>query len=216
MKKLILIIIFVMAMAAPALVFAQSSGGPCLPNSPSSTLCNPLIGTADDIPSFFGYMFTWLATVLGLLAMVVIIFSGAQMIFSQGNSATVSKAKSGIAYSLIGLVTIMFGYAIISATRFFIKGQVIDPNNPSRRFFENPLGSGDLKAFVISTTQGFLGLVGVITILYIIINAFKFVTARGNEEQAKSARTGITWAIVGLITVILSYVIVVTLVNTIS
>ena len=49
---------------------------------------------------------------------------------------------------------------------------------------------------------------GGIAVIMIIWGAFQYFTAYGNEEKANKAKTTITWAIVGLVVMILAKIIV--------
>ncbi|MCL5407152.1 MAG: pilin [Patescibacteria group bacterium] len=49
-----------------------------------------------------------------------------------------------------------------------------------------------------------LALASGIAIIYLIIGAYGYFTAFGNEERANKAKTTITWAIVGIIVIILA------------
>ena len=55
--------------------------------------------------------------------------------------------------------------------------------------------------------NAFLGLLGIIFIILIIIGGTRYMTASGNEERAKSGLTMIRHAIIGLIIVVGSYAI---------
>lgn len=68
---------------------------------------------------------------------------------------------------------------------------------------------GDL---IISVIRILIGLLFAITVLFIILGGYQYVTSAGNEEQAKKGRKTLIYAIIGLVVVILSYVIV----NTVS
>ncbi len=49
---------------------------------------------------------------------------------------------------------------------------------------------------------------GIVAVVFIIIGGFYYMTARGNEEQATSGRRTLTYAIIGLVIIIFSFVIV--------
>lgn len=49
---------------------------------------------------------------------------------------------------------------------------------------------------------------GVIAVLMIVINAAKMLAAAGDDEKIGEAKKGITWALGGLVLLILSYVII--------
>lgn len=49
---------------------------------------------------------------------------------------------------------------------------------------------------------------GGIAIIYLIVGAIGYFTAYGNEEKANKAKTTITWAIIGVVVIILAKVII--------
>ena len=63
---------------------------------------------------------------------------------------------------------------------------------------------GEIVAAVI---KGFLALLGVIFIILIIHAGYRYMMARGNEEQVKEARDQIRRAIIGLLIIIAAYAI---------
>lgn len=84
--------------------------------------------------------------------------------------------------------------------------------NPAPGLFVD-LGENTFPKLIGFFINGLLGLVGVISILFIIIGGFRYITSGGNEEAAESGKKILTNAIIGLVVVILSYVIVVVVVN---
>jgi hypothetical protein len=58
-----------------------------------------------------------------------------------------------------------------------------------------------------------LPVVGIITVVFIIIGGFRYITARGDEEAAASGKKILTNAIIGLVIVILSYIMVIVVIN---
>lgn len=68
-------------------------------------------------------------------------------------------------------------------------------------FFGNTSNSLFGNIFDIALT-----LAGGIAMIYIIIGAYGYFTAFGNEERANKAKMTITWAVVGIIVIILSKV----------
>lgn len=79
--------------------------------------------------------------------------------------------------------------------------------------YESPEGLQQMIVNIVNNVINWgLGIVGVLAVVFIIYGAFRIVSAAGNEEQVKTGRTIITYAIVGLIVVILSWVIVNTII----
>lgn len=61
-----------------------------------------------------------------------------------------------------------------------------------------------------------LSVSGVIAVLFIIIGGFQYMTSSGNPEAAKKGRQTLTYAIVGLVIIVLSYIIVSVVLNTLT
>jgi hypothetical protein len=59
-----------------------------------------------------------------------------------------------------------------------------------------------------------LPIVGIIAVLFIIIGGFQYITSAGNDDMAKKGKQTLTYAIIGLVIVILSYVIITVIINT--
>ncbi len=51
---------------------------------------------------------------LGLVAVIVIIFSGVKLVASQGNDGKVKEAQKTILYAALGLLIVFFAYAIVN------------------------------------------------------------------------------------------------------
>ncbi|MEX0649696.1 MAG: hypothetical protein WD200_01730 [Candidatus Andersenbacteria bacterium] len=74
---------------------------------------------------------------------------------------------------------------------------------------ENPIkGTETIQAVLINFIQWLLRLVGLLALGALVWGGIRFTVSFGNEAAVKSAKQIITWAVVGLITVILSYAIV--------
>ena len=52
--------------------------------------------------------------ITGAIAVLIIVLAGLRYIFSQGDPHQVATARNAIIYSLIGLVVIMFAFAIVN------------------------------------------------------------------------------------------------------
>ena|SRR5580704_9813428 len=89
----------------------------------------------------------------------------------------------------------------------------------------NQIGSGNTGLFsptdsvsdvIGKVVEILLGLSGAIAVLFVIIGGFLYLTSAGNEEQASKGRKDITYALIGLSIIILSYIIVNVIVNLIQ
>jgi amino acid transporter len=61
-----------------------------------------------------------------------------------------------------------------------------------------------------------LGIAFALTVLFLVIGGLRYIVSGGNEESADKAKKTILHAIIGIVIVILSYLVLTVLVNTIS
>lgn len=107
MKKAFYYLVGAVALALPSVAMAQ--GGGITPTvQPTS-----LPGTAD-----FGALLTsvinWFLTLVGLIAVIMLIIGGFRYLTSGGNQEAVEKAKNTILYAIIGIVIVILSYAIVA------------------------------------------------------------------------------------------------------
>lgn len=76
-----------------------------------------------------------------------------------------------------------------------------DPNN----CFYNPLPVDSLTAVLLLIMKGFLGIIAVWAVAFIVIGGFRMVMSQGNEEAVTAAKKTITWAVIGLVVAALSF-----------
>lgn len=69
------------------------------------------------------------------------------------------------------------------------------------------LGSSSVGSIVATIIQAFLGLLGIIFVILVIISGYNWMTSAGNEEKVTKAKETLTRAIIGLIIIISAYAI---------
>jgi len=127
---------------------------------------------------------------LGGAAVLVIVYGGIQYITSAGNPEQIKKAKDTIQYGIIGTIIIILSSAIAK----FVKN----------KFSNNP----PLEGIINTLINVLLSIAGTLAVLFLIIGGYQYMTSLGNPDQIGKAKNTITYSIIGLIIVILSYVIV--------
>ena len=78
-------------------------------------------------------------------------------------------------------------------------------NDSAGVLIENAITIGCIPIIVGNVVYWLLILAGIAALILIIISGFKFVTSGGDPKQAEGARKTLTWAIIGLIVVLLSF-----------
>ncbi len=73
----------------------------------------------------------------------------------------------------------------------------------------NPLGKvSTITEVLTGIIKWMLGLVGILALIALIVAGGRMIIDFGNEDQVRKAKMTITWAVIGLLVVILSYAIV--------
>jgi len=67
-----------------------------------------------NLPTILGKIFKIVLSVLGLVALIIIIIAGIQWMTSEGNPEKIKKAKALLSAGLIGLLIIILAYAMVS------------------------------------------------------------------------------------------------------
>ena len=108
--------------------------------------------------------------------------------------------------------TIATGSAFIASGAFFINQALAQGSS----FFDNPqtgaspnvATQGTLGQNVTNIINFFLGLLGLIAVAFLIYAGVLMVTAGGNDDQVGKAKKIITFSVIGIIIILLSYTIV--------
>ncbi len=166
-------------------------------------LCNPT--KAGSLEFFSKNILAEVGIIIGIATIAMVVYSGFRMVVSQGNEEEVTKAKSTLQWSLAGLLLVMFAYIIVSGVSQFIETKDI---NPTPGAIQSPITSSDILSLSGRIFTNILSLIGLIAILFIIINGFRYITARGDDEQTSKAKQGLLWAVLGLVVTVMAYVIV--------
>ncbi len=77
-------------------------------------------------------------------------------------------------------------------------------------------GETTLTGLIFTVINIALALAGLIAVLFLIIGGFRYITAGGNSDASESAKKIILNAVIGIIVVILSFVVVRVVANTLT
>jgi len=210
MKKYFLILLLFLALAPLAIEAAV-----CVPGEVSEALCNPIKGDVKDVPGLIGIILNFFGTLIGGVAIVMVVFSGLRMIVSQGESENVSKAKEAFTWTVVGFILSILAFVIIAAVQSFLSARsvpedVVNPTNPTIETpIFNPLNAADLKTLINDVMlKNFFGVAGILAVLMLIASGLKYITSNGDDEQASQAKEGIKWSLAGIGVILFAYVII--------
>lgn len=83
------------------------------------------VATLKCIPAVFQNIVIAALTFVGLVAIVLIIFSGIKFIISHGDAKQIEGAKSTLTYAIIGLFIVLLAFLIINIISFVTGVQCI-------------------------------------------------------------------------------------------
>ncbi|HSD12626.1 MAG TPA: pilin [Patescibacteria group bacterium] len=69
------------------------------------------------------------------------------------------------------------------------------------------LGTQDVRSTVSNVIKAFMGLLGIVAVVIILLGGFKWMTAGGNEEKVAEAKKLIISGIIGLVIIMSAYAI---------
>lgn len=72
------------------------------------------VATLDCLPGMFSLVINAIFSFVGIAAVIMLIFSGVQMIIANGDAKTLETAGKTFNYSLIGLVVVLCSFLVIN------------------------------------------------------------------------------------------------------
>ena len=141
---------------------------------------------------FWGYT----SRIVFTLATLTIITGGVVYVASAGDDARISAAREIIRGAVISIVLVI------------VSGTAID------LLVEKPKAGANIRdensAFLMlnNTSSMFIGLAGAFTLVMLIFNAIRYITANGDEDKIGSARRGMAYSVIGLLICVSAFVIV--------
>jgi hypothetical protein len=154
--------------------------------------CSPLQPGCGDGPaniflSTFPNLAIFMLQVATGLTVLFIVWAGFQLVLNMGDEGKVGNQKTGIFYALAGLFVAIVSQLVVS----FVATQDWGQN-----------AGGNLPINVLASAVGsILAVFNGVFVVAIIYYGIRMLLAAGDSGGFNSARTGITWAIVGAIIV---------------
>ena len=186
-KRLLIASLAALAFFSADPVFAQPGPGP-VTGTVTVGVSNPLSFTT--VNDLLGRVLTFLQTFIVILALIFIVIGAFLYISSGGDSGRVETAKKCITAALIGLA---LGIAAPAFLRQIsdILGWTAAP----------PTGVGtSLTLIQIATNilNFLLSVVGVVALIMLVVGAFMYLTAAGDEDRIDTGKKIVKYSIIGI------------------
>jgi TRAP-type C4-dicarboxylate transport system permease small subunit len=185
-------------------VLAQSRGVACGPDAASQTLCNPLaLLQVNDFRSFLTRILNDIGGLIGLLAIAVVVWAGFRLVTANGEKAAIDSGKRALTYAIYGFVASVMAFTAVAAIVNFLGVKTLE--SPGSDVIPPLAQFSNLKEFLSYLVGRVLVIIGLVSLLMIIVNGYKYMTASGNQSQVDSAKLGLTWAVGGLMLSLLAF-----------
>lgn len=120
MKKIIKILGIFLGLFLPQLSAAQTWYVP--------PIKIPQVSRFADLGALVGEIINILLLLVGLVALIYLIFSGYKYISAGGNPEQAAQAKSGIIAALLGLIIAFIAWALVDFIFYRLSGVIPEPN----------------------------------------------------------------------------------------
>lgn len=160
------------------------------------------------LPEWISYVIVFAAGV----SVLMIVAAGVMLMLRGEDEELQQRGTKTIVWAIAGLIISTMAYTIVEV----VNRVPIEGTNPEIQIDIDEansglanLASGDLRGEIIpDIIKIVLNLVGTLALMLIVYAGALLVMRDGDEERVTKARLLITWAIVGIITVVIAYVIV--------
>lgn len=114
------------------------------------------------------------------------------------------KAKKFLKIILFSLALFLSAFGGVKASSLWDRQQK-ELGTMAHVFGEDKANPTDVRHRVVKLINWVLTLLGIVVVILIIFAGFKWMTAAGNEDAVKKAKTILTNAVIGLIIIVLAW-----------
>lgn len=150
----------------------------------------------NNFSDFVTVFWAWASHIIFTLSVLTIITGGVVYVASAGAQEKVDAAKEIIKGAVVSIILVIIsGSAINMLIDKPAAGASAQNMNDSFKMLNN-------------TSSMIIGLAGGFTVLMVIVNGIRYITAAGDEDKIASARKGLSYAVIGLGICLTAYLVV--------
>ena len=98
-------------------IYAQATCGPAI-----GIPCNPVGGKISNLTDAVVVVTLYLLSIIGLIALLFIVFAGIKYMTSVGDEEKMKSAKSAFHSAVFGLIVALMAYGILSVINYILNG----------------------------------------------------------------------------------------------
>lgn len=168
-----------------------------------------LLGSHSDLLLILVAIVDDLMRIIGLVAVIFVIYAGIKYMTSQGAPDQTAQAQSTLINALIGLAIALVAIPTISFIGFKLGGgsgqstTVTGGAMLDLTPLPNPTGVGN-GTIIQTVLQIVFGVLGALAFLFMIIGGFRYVVSQGDPQNIARAKNTIMYALIGLVVAIVA------------
>ncbi len=143
---------------------------------------------------------TDITVIAAYLVLGYVIYGGYLYIFSAGEAGKIAAGKNTLAQAFIGLAIVMSAYIIMTAIRIALIGDKLFYCN-----YETGEGCANANEVVTGAIYWFISIAGIAATIYLVYGGIQYMISNGEPGKLQKAKQMITYALIGLAIVALSF-----------
>lgn len=146
-----------------------------------------------------------LGLAVGIIALVMVIYSGYMYITSQGDAGRLAKAKKSLMSAIIGVVIAMGATVIVNTFKIIL-------NINSNGWNQGTVTQADVS----NAFNWAYGIAGLVAVVFIIKGGVDYLLSAGDPGKVKKATQSLIFAVVGLVVVLVAALITSFVINSVG
>lgn len=202
-QKIFLGLILVLFFLLPSSVFAQKTGLPVPESANYGDIIAPDAGQTgeEQAKSLIEGAVRNVKTIVGVVAIAMIILLALRMLMAQGNEEDIKKYRTGMLWTIVGLALIGLSADVAAILGPQDGGIIKDPNTILKR-----VQLFDFKVNIVITFIKYL--LGSIAVAFVLRNGLRLVTVSANDEEVTQDKKNLAASAAGLVLIYLGDIII--------
>lgn len=129
---------------------------------------------------------------IGIVAVILAVVYGLRLVLARGQEDTISKQRSNFLWLFVGFLVLI------------IAQNVAEIFNPEKATSAAIIDFNAARDQLRSIVDYLKWLLGSIVVLYMVIVAYRMITAGDDEEEIGNQKKSLTWGLLGMMTILLA------------
>lgn len=130
--------------------------------------------------------------IIGIVAVILAVVYGLRLVLARGQEDTISKQRSNFLWLFVGFIVLIIAQNV---------AQIFNPEQATSTALVDFNAARDQLRSVVDYLKWLLGS---IVVLYMVIVAYRMITAGDDEETIGKQKKSLTWGLLGMMTILLA------------